>query len=107
MKQPELEITDLNGKSIGKKNVRNVNMELKEYLIINALLEEKELEESRKNKIFDAIFERSFKKDKYISPDIEVEEIVVEKGFAGSHGHGHAHGKAGKWDEIETVDEWD
>ena len=84
-------------------------MELKEYLIINALLEEKELEESRNNKIFDAIFERSFKKDKYISPDIEVEEIIVEKGFAGSHGHGHghAHGKAGKWDEIETVDEWD
>lgn len=50
-------------------------------------------------------------KKKYIAPIIEVEEIVVEKGFAGSHGnghgHGHAHGKAGKWDEIEDIDEWD
>jgi hypothetical protein len=46
-------------------------------------------------------------KKKYIAPIIEVEEIIVEKGFAGSHGHGHAHGKAGKWDEIEEVDEWD
>ena len=45
-------------------------------------------------------------KKKYIAPIIEVEEIIVEKGFAGSHGHGH-HGKAGKWDEIEEVDEWD
>jgi hypothetical protein len=49
-------------------------------------------------------------KKKYIAPIIEVEEIVVEKGFAGSHGHGHghghAHGKAGKWDEIEE-EEWD
>lgn len=50
-------------------------------------------------------------KKKYIAPIIEVEEIVVEKGFAGSHGHGHghghAHGKAGKWDEIEDINEWD
>ena len=46
-------------------------------------------------------------KKKYIAPVIEVEEIIVEKGFAGSHGHDHAHGKAGKWDEIEEVDEWD
>ena len=46
-------------------------------------------------------------KAKYIEPIIEVEEIIVEKWFAGSHGNGHAHGKAGKWDEIETVDEWD
>jgi hypothetical protein len=49
-------------------------------------------------------------KKKYIAPIIEVEEIIVEKGFAGSHGHGHghghAHGKAGKWDEIEE-EEWD
>lgn len=46
-------------------------------------------------------------KKKYIAPIIEVEEIVVEKGFAGSHGNGHAHGKAGKWDEIEDINEWD
>ena len=48
-------------------------------------------------------------KSKYLAPDIEINEITVEKGFAGSHGngHGHAHGKAGKWDEIEEVDEWD
>ena len=42
-------------------------------------------------------------KKKYIAPIIEVEEIIVEKGFAGSH----AYGKAGKWDEIEDVDQWD
>lgn len=46
-------------------------------------------------------------KSKYLAPDIKEYEIAVEKGFAGSHWHGHAHGKAGKWDEIEEVDEWD
>ena len=46
-------------------------------------------------------------KSKYLAPDIKEYEIAVEKGFAGSHGNGHAHGKAGKWDEIEEVDEWD
>ena len=35
-------------------------------------------------------------KKKHIAPIIEVEEIIVEKGFAGSHGHGHAHGEGWK-----------
>lgn len=38
-------------------------------------------------------------KKKYIAPVIEVEEIIVEKGFAGSHWHDHAHGWnwGGRW----------
>ena len=46
-------------------------------------------------------------KKKDIAPVVEGEEIIVEKGFAGSHGNDHAHGKAGKWESIEEVDEWD
>lgn len=69
-------------------------MDIKEYLIESALQEEKTLPEASINM-----------KKKYIAPIIEVEEINVEKGFAGSYGH--AYGNAGKWDEIETFDEWD
>lgn len=46
----------------------------------------------------------------YIPPEIEIIEIIVEKGFAGSHGNGwgggHGGGKGHKEFEDEE-DEWD
>lgn len=49
-------------------------------------------------------------KVRYVEPIIEVEEIIIEKGFAGSHGNGwgggHGGGKGHKdfEDEEEELD---
>ncbi len=46
------------------------------------------------------------KKEKYISPDIEIIEIEVEKGFAASVRTAQGKGTAASWDEVEDLS-WD
>ncbi|NLJ82939.1 MAG: hypothetical protein GX330_07420 [Bacteroidales bacterium] len=45
-------------------------------------------------------------KEKYISPDIEIIEIEVEKGFAASVRTAQGKGTAASWDEVEDLS-WD
>jgi hypothetical protein len=73
---------------------------LKEAIKEDLLEEEIILSDERKGRLFENICDALQKKyvktkEKYKKPEIGIEEIVVEKGFCNSHGHGFGGGHGG------------